>query len=54
MEPAVFIVHSGLSGAQYSQIIRIFDIFISRNKMLYGPHRNIFITPLICPNYEET
>ena len=32
------------SGAQYSQVIRIFDMFISCNKMLHDPHRNNFKT----------
>ena len=32
------------SGAQYSQVIRIFDMFISRDKMLFESHRNNFMT----------
>ena len=32
------------SGAQYSQVIRIFDMLISRDEKLYEPHRNNFIT----------
>ena len=33
-----------LSAAQYSQVIRIFDMFTSCYKTLSGPRRNDFIT----------
>ena len=33
-----------LSAAQYSQVIRIFNMLTSCYKMLSDPHRNSFIT----------